>query len=70
MACGVLNLGLKLPAGPAVMPCQTEGNLVISIIISLLTLPLDWLFTHKAVRTCLNICKNLPTEMGKYPRIP
>ncbi len=30
----------------------------------------DKLCTHKAVRTGLNMCKNLPTEMGKYPRIP
>ena len=29
-----------------------------------------WLFTHKAIRTGLNISKNLPTELGKYHRIP
>ncbi len=28
------------------------------------------LFTHKAIRSDLNICKNLPPEMGKYDRIP
>ena len=66
MACGVLKLRPELPAGVAVKPCQTEGKPLIFILLSLLTLPMDRLFTHKAVRSDLNICKNLPTEMGKY----
>ncbi len=70
MACGVLKLAPELPARAAVMPCYIEGSPLIFILISLLTLTIDWLFTHKAVRTGVNICKNMPTEMGKYHGIP
>ncbi len=59
LAYGVLKLGLELAAGPAVMPSQAEGTPLIFILISLLTSSIDWLLTHKAVRTGLNICKKI-----------
>ena len=65
-----LKLGLEWPAGSAVMPCQTEGNNLICILISLLTLHMNRLFTYKIVRTFQWICKNLPIRMGRYHGIP
>ncbi len=70
IACVALKSRLELPAGAAVRPCQTEGKPLIFILRSLLTLPMDRLCTHRALRSDLNICKNLPTDMGKYHKIP